>query len=62
MSKRFITTSIPYMNAGPHIGFALELTIADVLARYNRACGNDTFLLTGADEHGTKIYNKAKEL
>lgn len=62
MQHRFIATSIPYMNAGPHIGFAMELTIADILARYNRACGNDVFLLTGADEHGTKIYNKAKEL
>lgn len=50
------------MNAGPHIGFAMELTITDILVRYNRAAGNDTFFLTGADEHGSKIYNKAKEL
>lgn len=62
MQHRFIATSIPYLNAGPHIGFAMELTIADTLARYNRASGNDVFLLTGADEHGSKIFNKAKEL
>lgn len=62
MQHRFIATSIPYLNAGPHIGFAMELTIADILARYNRARGNDVFFLTGADEHGSKIYNKAHEL
>lgn len=62
MQHRLITTSIPYLNAGPHIGFAMELTISDILVRYNRAQGNDTFFLTGADEHGSKIYNKAKEL
>lgn len=59
---RYIATSIPYMNAGPHMGHAMEFIIADVLARYNRARGNDVFLLTGADEHGSKIYNKAQEL
>ena len=62
MQHRLIATSIPYMNAGPHLGFTMEIIIADVLARYNHACGNDVFLLTGADEHGSKIYNKAKEL
>lgn len=50
------------MNAGPHMGHAMEFVIADILARYNRARGNDVFLLTGADEHGSKIYNKAQEL
>ena len=44
------------------MGHAMEFIIADILARYNRARGNDTFFLTGADEHGSKIYNKAKEL
>lgn len=62
MQHRLIATSIPYMNAGPNLGFAMEIIIADILARYNRASGNDVFLLTGADEHGSKIYNKAKEL
>lgn len=62
MQHRFIATSIPYMNAGPHMGHAMEFIIADILARYNRSVGNDVFFLTGADEHGAKIYNKAKEL
>lgn len=62
MQHRFIATSIPYMNAGPHMGHAMELIIADIIARYNRAHGNNVFFLTGADEHGSKIYNKAKEL
>lgn len=62
MQHRFIATSIPYMNAGPHMGHAMELIIADIIARYNRAHGNDVFFLTGADEHGSKIYNKAQEL
>ena len=62
MQHRLIATSIPYMNAGPHMGHAMEFIIADILARYNRSAGNDTFFLTGADEHGSKIYNRAKEL
>lgn len=62
MQNRLIATSIPYMNAGPHMGHAMEFIIADILARYNRSSGNDTFFLTGADEHGSKIFNKAKEL
>lgn len=62
MQPRFIATSIPYMNAGPHLGFAMELIIADILVRYNRGRGNDVFFLTGSDEHGSKIYNKACEL
>ena len=62
MSKNFyITTSIAYTNAPPHIGFALELLQADVLARYKREKGFRVFFLTGTDEHGLKIYKKAKE-
>ena len=61
MDKFYITTSIAYTNAPPHIGFALELTQADVLARYKRKKGKDTFFLTGTDEHGQKIAKKAKE-
>lgn len=62
MLSRLIATSIPYMNGHPHMGHAMEFVLADVLARYNRSVGNDTFFLTGADEHGSKIFNKAKEL
>ena len=62
MSKKFyVTTSIPYTNAPPHIGFALEIIQADVLARYNRGLGRDTFFLTGTDEHGIKTLRVARE-
>ncbi|MEA3295918.1 MAG: methionine--tRNA ligase [Patescibacteria group bacterium] len=59
--KFFITTSIAYTNALPHIGFALETIQADVLARHHRLIGNDVFFLTGTDEHGTKIAKSAKK-
>lgn len=61
MKKFYITTSIAYTNAKPHIGFALELIQADVIARYRRSVGDDVFFLTGTDEHGSKIAEKAKE-
>lgn len=57
----YITTSISYVNAGPHIGHALELLIADALARYKRLQGYEVKYLTGTDEHGIKIYNAAKD-
>ncbi len=60
MSKFFVTTSIPYVNADPHIGFALEIIQADVLARYHRQKGDDVLFLTGADEHGIKIVRTAE--
>ncbi len=59
MKKFYITTSIAYVNAAPHIGFALESIQADVLARYHRQCGEEVFFLTGADEHGAKIARAA---
>src|SRR4030043_1075732 len=59
--KFYITTSIAYTNALPHIGFALELIQADVLARYHRSLGEDVFFLTGTDEHGLKILKAAEE-
>jgi methionyl-tRNA synthetase len=59
--KFYITTSIIYVNAFPHIGFALELVQADALARYHRILGDDVFFLTGTDEHGTKIVQAAKK-
>ncbi|OGZ22225.1 MAG: methionine--tRNA ligase [Candidatus Nealsonbacteria bacterium RIFCSPHIGHO2_02_FULL_43_13] len=59
-NKFYITTSIAYTNAPPHIGFALELVQADVLARYRRIAGDDVFFLTGTDEHGAKIVRAAK--
>jgi methionyl-tRNA synthetase len=59
--KFYITTTIPYANAPPHIGFALEIVQADVLARWNRLNGKDVFFLTGTDEHGIKNYQAAKK-
>lgn len=47
------------MNAPPHIGFALEIVQADVIARYRSALGDDVFFNTGTDEHGMKIYQRA---
>lgn len=61
MNKFYITTAIVYTNAPPHIGWALELLQADVLARYHRQMGQDTWFLTGTDEHGTKIARAARE-
>jgi methionyl-tRNA synthetase len=58
----YITTTLPYVNADPHIGFAREVLQADVLARYRRLIGDEVFFNTGTDEHGLKIYRKAQEL
>lgn len=60
-SARYITTTLPYVNAEPHIGFALELVQADTLARYWRLMGHEVFFNTGTDEHGQKIAEKADE-
>ena len=51
MGSFYVTTAIPYVNATPHLGFALELVQADVLARYHRLLGDDTWFLTGTDEN-----------
>lgn len=62
MSKKFyITTTLPYLNSDPHIGFALEIIQADAIARYKRLQGHEVFFNTGTDEHGAKIYEKAQE-
>jgi len=57
----YITTTLPYVNADPHIGFALEIIQADALARHQRLLGNEVFFNTGTDEHGQKICQKAME-
>ncbi|MBI2506871.1 MAG: methionine--tRNA ligase, partial [Candidatus Colwellbacteria bacterium] len=59
--KFYLTTTLPYVNAPPHIGFALELVQADTLARYNRLLGKEVFFNTGTDEHGLKIYRAAQK-
>ncbi len=58
---RYITTTLPYVNADPHIGFGLEIVQADTLARYWRLKGHEVFFNTGTDEHGQKIAQKADE-
>jgi len=52
--KFFITTAIPYVNASPHIGFALEIVQADAFARFQRLSGSDVYFLTGTDENALK--------
>lgn len=61
MSARYITTSLPYVNADLHLGHALEFLEADFLARALRAQGSEVFFNTGTDEHGAKVAEKAKE-
>ena len=61
-NKFYITTTLPYVNADPHIGFAKEIVEADVLARFHREKGDEVFFNTGVDEHGLKILRKAEEL
>ena len=58
----YITTTLPYVNADPHIGFAMEITRADIIARYKKFAGFNVFFNTGTDEHGLKIYRKALEI
>lgn len=59
--KFYVTTSIAYTNAFPHIGYALESIQADVLARYHRQLNEDVFFLTGTDEHGRKVVQAAEQ-
>ncbi|MCK5413353.1 MAG: methionine--tRNA ligase [Candidatus Pacebacteria bacterium] len=59
--KFYITTSIAYANAAPHIGYALEVVQADALARYHKLQNKDVFFLSGTDENGTKIKKTSEE-
>jgi methionyl-tRNA synthetase len=59
--KFYITTTLPYVNSDPHIGFAAEIIKADVIARYQRLLGKEVIFNTGTDEHGLKIYRNAVE-
>jgi len=56
----YITTPIYYVNDEPHIGHAYTTIIADIFSRYHRLFGEDSFLLTGTDEHGQKVQAAAK--
>jgi len=60
MKKPFyITTTLPYVNADPHMGHALEFIRADVIARWKKQQGFDVFFNTGTDEHGQKLFDSA---
>lgn len=61
MNKFYVATAIPYVNAKPHIGNAMDFMLADVLARYHRQLGAEVFFEVGTDEHGTKIAAKARD-
>jgi len=61
-NKKFcITTAIDYANDVIHIGHSYQKIIADVLARYHRLTGDETYFLTGTDEHGQKVEKNAKD-
>lgn len=58
----YITTPIYYVNADPHIGHVYSTLIADCLSRYYKLYGREVFFVTGTDEHGQKVEQKAKSL
>src|SRR6188508_1229907 len=59
--KFYITTPIYYPNAEPHLGHVYTTLCADTVARYHRLRGDDTYFLTGTDEHGIKMVKTAAE-
>jgi methionyl-tRNA synthetase len=59
--KFYITTPIYYASGEPHIGHAFTTILADVIAKYKKLIGYDVVFLTGMDEHGQKIAEKAAE-
>ena len=61
MTRFYITTAIDYVNSRPHLGTAYEKVCADVIARYKRLSGADTFFLMGNDEHSQNVYKSATE-
>ena len=61
MSRFYLTTAIDYVNSRPHLGTAYEKVAADVIARYIRLCGVDTWFLMGNDEHSQNVFRKAAE-
>lgn len=59
-NKFYITTTLPYVNSDPHIGFAMEIIQADIIARWKELNGYEVFFNTGTDEHGQKVYKAAQ--
>jgi methionyl-tRNA synthetase len=63
MKKPFyITTTLPYVNAKPHLGYAIEFTRADIIARYRKLAGFEVFFNAGTDEHGQKLFDEAAKV
>ena len=60
--KFFLTTAIDYVNSHPHLGTAYEKITADIIARYKRLAGYDTYFLMGNDEHSQNVFRRAHEL
>lgn len=60
MNKFYLTTAIPYVNASPHVGHALEFVQADVIRRFRKSLGDETLLLSGADENAIKNVQAAE--
>src|SRR6185436_9714187 len=61
MEPYYITTPIYYVNSTPHIGHAYTTIAADILTRHHKQRGEETFFLTGTDEHASKVYRVAEE-
>jgi methionyl-tRNA synthetase len=59
-NKFYVTTAIAYPNGRPHMGHALEIIEADVIARFQRLLGREVVFQTGTDEHGSKNWEAAK--
>ncbi len=59
--KYYITTAIAYTSGKPHIGNTYEIIMADAIARYKKADGYDVYFMTGTDEHGQKIEERARQ-
>ena len=61
MKTFYLTTAIDYANGSPHLGHAYEKVLADVIVRTRRAMGEETFFVTGLDEHGQKVQQGAEK-
>src|SRR5271170_5670349 len=61
MDRYYVTTPIYYPNAEPHIGHVYTTLAADTIARFHRLAGDETFFLTGTDEHGIKMVKTAAD-
>ncbi len=62
MKRFYVTTPIYYVNASPHLGHAYTTIVADVMARFYRMAGYETYFLTGTDEHGDKVAEAARQV